>query len=730
MKKKVSIVIIVIVLAVVARFIYHSMTQSRAMRSIISVLPEDAVYILKTGKLTDTWQEVSSTNIWQHFIKTNGFEYLQSVDTLLDKTLLQSKTSKYIFDNRPTAMAAYVTSSTDYDFIYTVDLQKTAYIKQFLDRLLKLGGRYKVLKLTYNQTPLYKLIDKKDPDNILFITALDNVLIASFSYKLIKKTLKEKDRIHWLMQPAFKEISSSLNHGLMQWYFNYKQLPAFVNIYFKDSGVENISKQLVLSGFDIEHDAERILMNGMTITDSIPSYMNALLDIKPGKLTSYQIVSSQTAMLTSIGFKDFDLFYQSLLNSYAANDKSQKTAYRQALKKMEKYFKIDLQTDLFDWIGQEIALVKIRSDKLQRPADILMIIQSKDIGDARKGLHHISEQIRKRSPFKFKERNYKNFKIHYLHQKGFFKTVLGDLVKKIDKPYYTFIENFVVFSNSEKVLKHFIDDYITGNTLSHDKVFMDFRDEFQNKSNWFTYIQMPKLYDIIKQSLTPEGRKSLNEKQDLILSFSRIGLQMTAKDDHFNTILVIDHDEEALKKEQAEQKARQIDRSVHNVFFEDLQFKTTLSDSLQVADGPYKIYYPDGQSVKAEGIVKNSLPQGIWRSYYKSGYLQSVVNYDEGEVTGDLFYYFDKAGKKLMVETHYDHDMLEGDYLEYWPNGAIKAKLHYKNGKLHGEAIYYYPTGQVKTKGKYRKGKRKGKWRFFDTKGNVTHTKRYSGFLF
>jgi len=216
----------------------------------------------------------------------------------------------------------------------------------------------------------------------------------------------------------------------------------------------------------------------------------------------------------------------------------------------------------------------------------------------------------------------------------------------------------------------------------------------------------------------------------LLLSFSRIGLQLVSKDDQFKTLLLIDHDEKALEKEKAEQLAKQVDKSIHNAFFEDLQFKIAFADSLQVADGAYKQYYDNGKTIKMEGQVKDGLPVGIWRTYYSSGNLQSVANYDAGDLQGDVFYYFDKKPEQLMVETHYDEDLLEGDYLEYWQNGAQKANLHYDDGKLSGEALYFYQTGKIKLKGKYRKGEKKGKWLFYDKKGKVIRKKRYSGFLF
>lgn len=731
MKKNKLILLVLLILMIGGGIGYYKM-QSVAQRRLLSVLPENAVYVLKTNELTDAWKEFSKTNIWKHFIKTKGFEYLQSIDTLLNNTLLDNKASKVIFNNRPTAMAAYVTNTTEYDFVYVVDLQQSEYLKKILNNILKLSGSHKTIKLVYKQTKVYKLIDKTNPKNIIFITTIDNLLVASFSYKLIKKVLDEKDVEHWLNRPDFQKIETQTGDELVQLYLNYKQLPQFLRIYFTDlsQDTQKLVQQLELSGFDISHEDERITMEGITLVDSTQSYLNAMLDIKPGKMASYEIISNETAMLTAVGFKDFDLFYQSLLNTYTGKNKLKKISYRNNLKKLEKFLKIDLQTDLFDWIGQEIDLVKIRSNSQQRPSDVLLLIQAADINEARDGLTHITEQIRKRSPFKFKNYQYKNFTINYLHQKTFFKTILGDMFAKIEKPYFTFIENYVVFSNSEQVLKNFIEDYITGNTLSHNKDFMDFKDNLNNKSNVMIYLQMPKLYHIMQQSLTATGRKTLNEKKDLLLSFSRIGLQLVSKDEYFQTLLVIDHDEKALLKDQTEQLAKKIDKSVHNAYFEELQFKISFPDSLQIADGKYKQFYEDGTTLKVEGQIKDNLPYGIWRTYYSSGNLQSVANYDEGVVTGEFYKYFDTKPRRLMVQANYDDDLLEGEYLEYWQNGAIKAKLHYKNGKLHGEAMYYFPTGQLKIRGKYRNGEKKGKWLFYNQKGEVVGKKRYSGFLF
>ncbi len=727
--KKFLLLSALVFLLIAGWFTFKQINKSSLHRDVISIIPEDAVYILQTQNLTETWDEVQQTNIWKHLIKTKGFEDFGELTASLNSVLLENKASKYIFDNRPTLMSAHLVGKRDYDFIYSVDLKSAENIKKSIDALLKLDKKHKIVKLSYKQQKIFKLIDKKDESNFFFLFTLDNLLVSSYNFSLIKKVIDEKEQVHWLNNPDFQVINDKLGEELVRFYFNFKQLPGFAAVYMEegDQLTADYAKALKLSGFDISHEEERILMNGITLPDTIPSFFNAMLDVKPGKIKAYQIITKRAAIYTSLGFKDFNLFYQSFLQQLP---KKEKYAIKKQRKSLENYFKIDLEKDLFDWIGQEIAIVKIYTGKKQRPEDVVALIQASDIKEAKKGMSKILEKIRKKTPVKFKSYTYNNFEINYLYQKGFFKIFLGDLLKKIDKPYFTYIENYVVFSNSQKVLKEFIDDYIKGKTLSHDPAFTDFQEEWNRKANMNIYLHMPKFYKILEKDLSPSIRKSLEEKKNFLLSMSRIVIQLTSDNTLFDTKIIIEHDEKALIKEQAEELARKTDESVHNRYYEDLQFKVFFPDSLEVADGNYRLHYDNGKTIKVEGKVKNGFPEGIWRTYYPSGNLESVVNYVDGEVDGKAFFYFDKIPETKKAEMNFDKDLLEGLYTEYWPNGAVKAELEYKNGKLHGEAKYYYPTGKIKIEGKYKKGEKKGKWLYYDPKGKLLKKERFSGFLF
>mgnify|MGYP006977889132 CR=1 FL=1 len=71
------------------------------------------------------------------------------------------------------------------------------------------------------------------------------------------------------------------------------------------------------------------------------------------------------------------------------------------------------------------------------------------------------QKIENRTPLKMRRIDYINYPITRIEVKGMFKIFFGDLVKNFDKPYFTFIEDYVVFSNSADELIIKINDVAT-----------------------------------------------------------------------------------------------------------------------------------------------------------------------------------------------------------------------------------------------------------------------------
>jgi len=730
MKKFIKWFFVIILLGVISAgsyYVYDNFIVKHEIRTDFSVVPNDPVFIINTSNLSQGWTTISESNIWQHLLKNPYFKDINEYAELMNEFLANNKTMDLLLGDRNMLISAHMISGVDYDFLFIIDMKTSKTLSSGIDDALKLVEGYDLKKRKYHEIEVLEFTEMEDPSNIIYFYILDNLLVGSFTSGLIERSIDQKDTKYWKNNRQFIEVSEELSsRKLIKFFFNYDQLPRFLNIYMEDmeESAKSIADALSFSIFHVNLDDDRLSFDGYTVLDSTASYFSALTDVKPGKMSAYEIISDQAALYLSIGFKSYNMFYLSLMDQYAKDNATDMEDYEKNVKRLEKYLGISVEKDFFDWIGEEIAFVKLRPQGNNRAEDVVVAIHANDINDAKEGFGKIMAQVKKRSPAKFRSIEYKNFEINYLEIKGFFKLFLGKLFKNLEKPYITYIEDFMVMSNSEETLKEIIDEYIKGHTLSHNEKFMDFKDEFDVKSNMSIFLQMPKMYTNIYQFSNNDTKKSVKENKDLILSFNQIGFQLVAEGDLFKTLLIAGHDPNAALSDELEKFEKQTSDALKLEYFDSLRFKIILPDSVLVNDGAFKEEHPNTQSVKFEGNMIDNQVNGVWRTYYQSGNLESTVNYEDGKVNGEAFFFYDDVKETKMVELTYEDDVINGVYLEFYENGAQKATLHYEDGVLNGEAEFYYKTGRTKIEGKYKKGRKKGKWYFYDAKGSLINKER------
>jgi uncharacterized protein YdhG (YjbR/CyaY superfamily) len=60
-----------------------------------------------------------------------------------------------------------------------------------------------------------------------------------------------------------------------------------------------------------------------------------------------------------------------------------------------------------------------------------------------------------------------------------------------------------------------------------------------------------------------------------------------------------------------------------------------------------------------------------------------------------------------------------GEFLEFYPNGVLKAKGKYKNDKLHGDWKWFRKTGVIMRSGCFKLGIQVGTWTTYDASGKI-----------
>ncbi len=311
-------------------------------------------------------------------------------------------------------------SGVDYDFLFVVDLQGAKSMSKALDALKMIDG-YTFKKRKYHDAVINELTDNENPNSTLYFSIVDNLLVATYTGELIERAVDSRATQYWKKNKVYQEVSNELSYRkLFKFYFNYKQLNNFSSIYAKDIDEYTIpiANSLLFTALNMNLLENRLSFDGFTAIDSVPSYLSALSDVKPGRMRAYEIISNQAALYFSISFKNYNILFESLINQYEEGNSKDLEDYNKNIKRVEKYFKINMQEDFFGWIGEEIAFIKLQPGKRARVEDVVVAIHAKEIEDAKNGLTHITKQIRRKSPLRFDIINYKNFAINYLEMKG------------------------------------------------------------------------------------------------------------------------------------------------------------------------------------------------------------------------------------------------------------------------------------------------------------------------
>lgn len=648
MKKFFKYSLLIILIGVIGYGIYFFFFKKNNKAEALKLIPANAIYIIETDEPIKSWKQISGSNIWKHMQTQPYFAELTASANSLDSLI---RTNEKVFDilgSRKVIVSSHVYAPKMYDHLFIVDLQEASRLNFLQEYITKFPSKdYKISESKYKDVTVLQLKEIKT-GSILYLSFVDNLVVCSYNEKIFQSSIDEIQNPKLATDERFIEIRKKADTGgLFNVYLNYNYFDEYMSCFLteRDETVDAISKALFYSGFDFYlDDQDKFMMKGNTgINDSVSTYLSAMLQSGKGSLSAHEVIPFRTAFYMSISVKDFKQFYDKLMEMMKAGGDPDYATHMKEKDKIEKYLKISLEENFISWIGDEVSFVQTQPKGLGKKNEYAVVIRANDKGKAKENLDHIVKQIRKRTPVKFQEFEYKGFPVNYMEVKGFFKLVLGKFFKGLDKPYYTIINDFVIFSNHPQTIKSIIDDYTAERTLKNSESFNEFLKDFDNSSNIFIYAHTPVLHSTLKEFLSPEMYASAEKNKDYIVCFSHIGFQLQEDGKYFKTKLVsLFQDPGTIQTEKIKSDSLNRDTiSNDELYTDDLDSKT------------YVETYPNG-NMKIQAKMKNGIRNGVYREYYEDG--------------------------TLKVKGNYENDLREGAFKYYDENGALKETKKFTGG--------------------------------------------------
>lgn len=723
--KKTKVLILLITGIVIIAGIYFFRFHKRTQRNVWDFVPHDAAYIIETDNLSKGWNTIAGSDIWNQLITDPLFEGIQENALSLDSLIRLDKAMNRILSDKASLVSCHVINNNSYDFLFAIDIKKAgkfAFLKSHIKGLVGYYG-YDMKIDKFKNFDILKFTEKATGDAI-YISVIDNILIASYNKGLIQKSvIASRQPCFWEGNTDFRKITAKTSgSSLFHLYVSHNYLPGLISYYVtgQDKLLAELKKIFNYSAFDFDFKDNRIIFDGTTLLkDSVGSYLHTLSGITPGAMEACRVIPNDMAMYLSITFDNYMKFYDQLIDKYSSTDTAYAESYLKTVNKVEKMLKINLKEDFFSWIGNEIALVKLPPRSNTREYDVIACINVNNIDNAKKGLDKIYGNIDKKTPIKTRESEYKGIPIHYFALNGFFKMFFGKLFAKLEKPYFIYLDDFVVFSNNRSALSEVIDAWLKRKTLQNDNDFIEFADNFEKKSNVTIFLKGPKIYNHLYHYAQKDIKNDIKNNKELIASFQYTGFQLISEAKGlFTNRLVVRHNMDALYEE----KLEQIENEAEELYVDGFDSLLALGYPEDAENGKNcRIFgINDTSRLVAEGRIKRGKPDDVWRFYYdKTGNIKGIVTFDKGIPDGKALLFYDTHDANTMARTEYDGGVKKGQYEEYYKNGKIKCVLEFKNNKPNGDATFFYDSGQKKIEGHYKKGMRNGKWKHYTENGEL-----------
>lgn len=621
----------------------------------IYLVPRDAAVIIQSSEPVRDWKKFSTSEPWQTLKTSETFAEITANADMMDSIIHSNKVLLSLVGRRDMMISLHKTKPGDWDFLAIVDMRRMSKmntLKEQLEKVLKLSG-YTVTQRTYNSV---NIIEMRDPEtrDILYMAFVDNHLVASYTSALVHASIDERGNPAIGLEESFINAEGLVEgKGLCRVYINYKHLSDFLGIYLggRNEYVDMFCNGMDYAGLYCNVGKDGIDARGYTLPkEQANPYMAAMMNSGTHKMKAHAILSARTAFYVNIGIGKPADFVRELETAMEQDGQQAYKTYKASLKKIENYFGISLYDNFLSWMSGEFAVTQSEPGLLGREPELILAIRATNIKDARRSMELLESRIRHRTPLKMKAVQYKNYTISYVELNGFFRLFFGNLFDSFEKPYYTYIDDYVVFSNNSASILSFIEDYEQKNLLKNDDKFTAALSDAKSSSSIFAYIDTQKYYPLLQKMVTPSVRTDLAKNREILYSFPVWMLQVvghpTQPSMHYSmryekyvepepeeVVEAVDEEpEDAQQSEReviSELKRFHLEKFEGNIlrdFYPDGSLKSETETRSGVRHGRHREYYPNG-GMKARGKYAHNKPKGVWKFYTDEGKLERKEKY-------------------------------------------------------------------------------------------------------
>jgi hypothetical protein len=620
------LVIGAIVIAVATWFFIYSWGRTDA--EPINILPVDAAMIIEINDPGSVYEMLDNGNsVWQQLLQLNGVAKLATTINLLDTVLVENEEYLNLLKKSSFTIAFYSDTLSSINWVILSKIEYNPNIEGLKHALgTALGREYAILDI-HGVNNSFKIVDAEKNVTSYFVF-IDGVLAIASSIELMNRLSDtyKNPAARLTSNSSFMELKRSTRSKVSaKVYIQYKYMSRILAGLVNEENLKYTDWIGNFAGWtesDILIKNSEVILSGFTIAPENEQYLGSLIGQEPVKIKALNILPYNTNTLLWIGLEDFSSYFD-------------KTDSKLKVDLISGRLNYDI-SKLINLVSDEVFFVSNAETAIAMENSSWFAFKTTNPSDAKSALSLIARNTGNKGPGK-----HNGVEIGKINDPAMIPDIFGSAFSIINKNYFTIIDDYVVFANSERSLINFAGYIETGKTLDLNDNFKDFSDNVSSSSNLFIYIVPGDITKRIDQYFNEESARKIQMHEKVVSSFHGLLFQLSSGSPlHFTSLYTSESD--VSHEENLALWKVQLDADITAGPFLVSDHKTG-KQNIIVFDTQNKMYLIDSDGKvlwdrKIDGLLLGDIHE---MDYYKNRKIQYLFN------TADNIYLIDRKGRNV-----------------------------------------------------------------------------------
>lgn len=448
-------------------------------------------------------------DLFEHLL---GEEKFNQLLLLKDKVITNSAINKLIA-NKDIYISFSSSENKKIDFMISTQLHNEANRGILIEALksagIKINPDQGMIKLTLKDSSSFYLSIEK------------NLLLLSDSALPVKKAATPDKTASGHEFMTYIKLNNKLSkNSVGNLYIDFNKVPALIKAILPaaalNGGLSVFNKQNAYASLSYNFSKERLFFNGNSKVNDPNSYLNLFNGLQPQKSSIDNLLPTSTANFTLYAISDYKTWRTALNQWFTVHKES--LSIKKIIAHTKSAYRLDAEKIFPPYFGNQMISFQLKS------ADNLGAINLSNGDKVRQLLIDISEEY---------NQDIKKFKIT-----GLLYCYFGEPFKKFSNPYYTIIDNHLVFSNQVAALEHFLKEYRGNHLLLNEPDYINLFSQISNTANITFYINRGNSVDLVRNAVyLPYYKHFLAEKN--LGKFSSMLYQLSGDKGSFQTSVLM-----------------------------------------------------------------------------------------------------------------------------------------------------------------------------------------------